>query len=315
MVQTQVNGRVYRDVNGNGTQDVGEPGLENVDIIIVDISFVSQAVSTDVNGDWSASVEVGSVNINVDNTDLPIGYIQTEGEDPTTIIALPDVSNYGGIDGYYFVGEMTGHLYFDLNGNGTQDIGEPNMPNIDILVTDDFGAQQTVETDVNGDWSATVTALDATADIDETDPDFPTDAVQTEGVDPSALTVIAGQENFTDNDGFYLKGFLTGHLYFDQNASGIQDPSEPDMPNVDVQITDSQGVVSVVSTDANGNWEVEIPAGPATDEIIFTDPDFPTGAIQTEGTNPTVTVVVNNQTTAAENDGFYEEGELTGHLI
>ncbi|HIB38338.1 gliding motility-associated C-terminal domain-containing protein [Mesonia sp.] len=314
LIETQVHGRVYRDVNGNGTQDTGEPGLPNIDMIIVDISFVSQAVSTDANGDWSATVEAGPININVDNTDLPPGYIQTEGEDPTAMIALPNVDNYGGIDGYYFVGDVTGHLYFDLNGNGTQDTGEPDMPNVDVVVTDAFGVQQTVVTNADGDWEAEVAALNATADIDETDPDFPAGAVQTEGVDPSSITVIAGQENFTDNDGFYEKGFLSGHLYFDYNGNGAQDAGEPNMPNITVTVTDSQGQILIVETDIDGYWEVEIPAGPATDEIDTTDVDFPANAIQTEGTNPTTTTVVNNSSTFSENDGFYQEGELTGHL-
>ncbi|MEO2059201.1 MAG: gliding motility-associated C-terminal domain-containing protein [Mesonia sp.] len=316
-LDTEVYGRVYRDVNGNGTQDPGEPGLPNIDMIIVDSSLISQAVTTDANGDWSATVSIGMININVDNTDLPPGYMQTEGEDPTSIFALPLAvggPNFGGVDGYYFVGDVSGHLYFDLNGNGTQDAGEPDMPDVDVVVTDYLGVQQIVTTDVSGDWIATVAAVTATADIDETDPDFPTGAVQTEGVDPSTVTVLGGQNNFTDNDGFYLKGFLTGHLYFDYNGNGVQDAGEPNMPNVDVNITDSQGQVYVVETDVNGDWIVEVPAGPTIDEIDISDPDFPVSAIQTEGTNPTTTTVVNNQTVFSENDGFYQEGELTGRL-
>ncbi|WP_304036270.1 gliding motility-associated C-terminal domain-containing protein [Mesonia mobilis] len=316
-LDTEVYGRVYRDVNGNGTQDPGEPGLPNIDMIIVDSSLISQAVTTDANGDWSATVSIGMININVDNTDLPPGYMQTEGEDPTSMFALPLAvggPNFGGVDGYYFVGDVSGHLYFDLNGNGTQDAGEPDMPDVDVVVTDYLGVQQIVTTDVSGDWIATVAAVTATADIDETDPDFPTGAVQTEGVDPSTVTVLGGQNNFTDNDGFYLKGFLTGHLYFDYNGNGVQDAGEPNMPNVDVNITDSQGQVYVVETDVNGDWIVEVPAGPTIDEIDISDLDFPVSAIQTEGTNPTTTTVVNNQTVFSENDGFYQEGELTGHL-
>ena len=314
LIDTQVHGRVYRDVNGNGTQDSGEPGLPNIDMIIVDMSFLSQAVSTDVNGDWTATVQAGPININVDNTDLPLGYIQTEGEDPTAMVALPNTDNYGGIDGYYFVGDITGHLYYDLNGNGLQDSGEPDMPNIDVNITDAFGAEQTVETDTNGNWEAEVAALTATANIDETDPDFPIGALQTEGVDPSFLTVTAGQENFTDNDGFYEKGFLSGHLYYDYNGNGTQDAGEPDMPDITISITDSQGQIHILETDADGNWEIEIPAGPAIDEIDFSDIDFPINAIQTEGSNPSTTTVVNNSSTFSENDGFYQEGELTGHL-
>ena len=43
---------------------------------------------------------------------------------------------------------VTGHLYFDTNGNGTQNAGEPNLANVSIVITDVNGAVQTVSTQV-----------------------------------------------------------------------------------------------------------------------------------------------------------------------
>jgi gliding motility-associated-like protein len=312
---TTVSGRIYRDANNNGTQDPFENGIPNVDVLIFGVT-ISQAVSTDANGDWIAVIDPGPTTIAIDNTDLPPGYIQTEGTNPQTINAVANVDNFTDNDGFYFEGQINGHLYFDVNGNGSQDSGEPDMPNVTINITDTFGQVTSVSTDANGDWLATVAAVDVSIDIDDNDPDFPTGAIQTEGTDPTPFTVINNTNTFTENDGFFEQGILEGHLYLDVNGNGTQDTSEPDLANIDVNVVDALGTTHALITDANGNWSVILPAGNATSTIDVNDPDFPTGALQTEGTNPTTTMVVNNQTVSDDgvlNDGFFESGTLEGH--
>lgn len=53
-------------------------------------------------------------------------------------------------------GDVTGHVFLDLDGDGTQDPGEPDLANVDVAVTDAAGNTQIVTTDSNGDWLATV---------------------------------------------------------------------------------------------------------------------------------------------------------------
>jgi hypothetical protein len=65
---------------------------------------------------------------------------------------------------------VSGHLYEDTNGNGQQDSSEPNLPNVDVVVTDSDGNEQTVTTDDDGNWVAIVPPGVVTTDIDETDP-------------------------------------------------------------------------------------------------------------------------------------------------
>ncbi len=314
--QAQLFGRVYKDLNGNGTQDSGEPGIPNVDIIYQVNNGLFQATSTDINGDWFITCNPGVVVIYVDEGDVGAGAIQTEGVNPSTVIATANLSLAGGTDGYYFEGGLTGHLYFDLNGNGVQDSGEPDMPNVDVIVTSSSGDQVTVSTTVTGDWSVSNIAIGtASVLVDTNDPDFPTGAIQTEGTNPSSATVVANQTTFTENDGFYEGGEITGHLYFDENGNGIQDAGEPDMPNVSILIKDFLGSSNyTVVTGPNGDWSVMVPAGTTEVEVDTSDPDFPTGAIQTEGTNPTNVLAVTGQTVFSENDGFFEQGALSGHL-
>ena len=68
--------------------------------------------------------------------------------------------------------------------------GEPNLPGVDVVITDSQGGTQTVTTDANGDYSATVPAGSTTADIDEST--LPAGSAQTAGSDPTTVNVPAG---------------------------------------------------------------------------------------------------------------------------
>ena len=323
-----VTGHLYVDTNGNGTQQVGEPNIANVNIVITDSNGATQTVVTDANGNWTATVPPGNTSANVDELDtdfvavVPVGYTQTEGTDPTSVVAVASASASAGIDGYYNPATVTGHLYVDTNGNGTQQIGEPNIANVNIVITDSSGATQTVVTDANGNWTATVPPGTTSANVDELDADFiaqvPAGYTQTEGTDPTSVVAVANASTSAGNDGYYIPATVTGHLYVDTNGNGTQQVGEPNIANVNVVITDSNGATQTVVTDANGNWTATVPPGNTSANIDETDPDYiavvPATAVRTEGTDPTSVVAVANASTSAGIDGFFIPAAVTGHL-
>ncbi|WP_019039558.1 gliding motility-associated C-terminal domain-containing protein [Psychroflexus tropicus] len=306
-------GLVYADFNANGTQDVEEPGLEAVRVIVVNSNGNGQTTLTNSDGLWSTQVIEGSANIIIDLTSLPAGFLQTEGTDPSTSIVIANDTVQAETKGFTFQGDATGHLYFDENGNGTQDTTELDMPNVDVLVTDPYGNSQTVTTDTEGDWVATVLFGDIEVQVVTSDPDFPTGAFQTEGTNPSSHFIPQGQETFTENDGFFESGILSGILYFDDNGSGNQDAGEQGIPNVTVEVTTSLGEIITLTTDAVGSWSTRVPEGTTVSQIDEGDADFPTGSSQTDGDNPTTTEIINGQT-FQEFDGFLGSGIVRGHL-
>jgi len=311
---TTINGHVYFDQNGNGTQDSVEPNSINIDIIIFQSNGGLQSITTDVNGNWIATVPAGITNIYLDTNDLLAGYTITEGTDPTTLNVIANQPNYAGIDGIYYSGTLSGHLYFDTNGNGIQNTDEPNMPNVSVSITDGYGTNQIVSTNALGNWQKQVALSTATVLIDISDPDFPSGATQTEGVNPISFVVVNNTNTFTGNNGFYRQGTLTGHLYHDVDGNGIQTPGEPNMANVMVTITNTAGFSITVTTNSNGNWTIQGPSGLVTITIDTGSSGFPLGATQTEGTNPSTATIATNNTTFAGNNGFFSTGTLTGHL-
>ena len=81
----QLSGRIYNDLNGDGVDDAGEPGIAGVDVIAGAASAV-----TDGNGNYSLTVAAGLTTITVDSSDL--GTVNLPTGDPDGI-ATPDVAS------------------------------------------------------------------------------------------------------------------------------------------------------------------------------------------------------------------------------
>ena len=310
-------GHVYRDTNGNGTQNIGEPNLANVGVLISQSDGSFQVVDTNISGNWTALVSSGNTTVSLDQTDLPstIGRIQTEGTDPNSVIAISNQTVNAGTDGFFYVGKITGHLYYDKNGNGTQNaLVDQNMANVDVVVTDAHGNIYNLVTDSNGNWAVTAGIGQATVAINTNDSNFPLGATQTEGTNPNTSTVLIATTTFTENDGYFESGTVTGHIYFDSNGNGTQNGTESNLSNVSISILTSLGTTITATTNNLGNWSAIVPTGNTTITINTSSTAIPSGSVLTEGTNPkTVTVQLNN-TNSSGNFGFFNKGTLKGHL-
>ncbi|MFN2262167.1 MAG: hypothetical protein ABR595_08910, partial [Psychroflexus sp.] len=69
-----------------------------------------------------------------------------------------------GITGATFTTDVEGHLYEDINGNGIQDSGEPDLSDVPVAITDFQGNTQTVNTGADGNWVANVIYGEITVD-------------------------------------------------------------------------------------------------------------------------------------------------------
>ena len=170
---------------------------------------------------------------------------------------------------------VTGHLYVDVNGNGQQDTGEPNLSNVTVVVTSGTNAVFAAS-DANGDWTAAVPPGSVTSKVDTADADFlaqvPGAYVQTEGDDPSVVFAPAGQTTDAGNDGYFSPGALGDFVWRDTNLNGQQDPGEPGLPGVVVTLYDSQTNVVGVATSAVDGAYGFAGVAPGTYRIAFAPP-------------------------------------------
>ncbi len=88
---------VWRDLNGDGIQDSGEPGLSGIGVTIDDGNGLTAQVTTNSAGGFSFfDVPPGDYDLSVDPTTLPIGVVPTFDFDGT---ATPHTSSITVFDG------------------------------------------------------------------------------------------------------------------------------------------------------------------------------------------------------------------------
>ncbi|NNM28598.1 MAG: DUF11 domain-containing protein, partial [Akkermansiaceae bacterium] len=253
---------------------------------------------------YEAAVDSGTGFTSIDNTASVTSDQQGAPEAASVSIAVEPPTT----------GTITGHLFIDTNGNGLQDAGEPDLADVDVLVSDSTQFEQTVTTDSSGYWIATVPGGTTTADVDESDPDFPAGYTQTVGTDPTGVTAVAGSSVDAGTDGYYLAATLTGLVYIDTNGNGTRDGGEPGLAGVDLTVSDSENNTQTVTTNSDGTWLASVPPGPATADIDENDPDYPAGYTRTEGDDPSNVEAVAGASTPAGNDGFYLPGAINCSL-
>lgn len=97
---------------------------------------------------------------------------------------------------------------------------------------------------------------------------------------------------------------VSGELYLDTNASGFREPGEPALAGIDILITSGNGHQQTVTSSAEGTWSAQVVPGNNTFTVVTSDPDFPSGAVQSQGVSPLTLETPAGQTTAVGAFGF-----------
>jgi len=149
------------DIDSSGTarddkvtinSDVGTPVLTAVNpgsnkAPIINGNSAQTADNGGSNNDDTASIRVA---IPDGTTTITVWYDEVSGVNNPPGRGMGIFGEMSFSDG----GSISGHLYNDTNGNGSQDAGEPNLANVDVKITDAKGNVKTVSTDANGDYQA-----------------------------------------------------------------------------------------------------------------------------------------------------------------
>jgi len=200
-----------------------------------------------------------------------------------------DPSHYEGVD-TPVVGSIGDLVWFDANGDGSQQASETGYSDVTLQLIDGSGdvvAETTTNTDGNYLFS-NLPAGDYTVQVDKAQGGIPSEALRTfdaDGVDTgnsSALTLGAGVNNRTQDFGYNLPpvGSIGDTIWLDLDADGVVDADEVGIADVTVRLTDSEGVlVDEAVTNAEGFYIFG--ALPAGDYIIVVDQStLPDGIVQ-----------------------------------
>ena len=278
---------VWRDLDRNGQQGSGEPGIEGVIVTLYDSSNVAVGTTTTnalgfyaFTGLQPGDYTVGfPTSINPDLI-LTLPGIGTEAQDSdadtstgrTSVVTLAAGDNYPDLDaGYNSPKASLGNfVWFDLDRDGIQDLGEPGIENVVVTLYNNAGtAVGTTTTNAVGFYS--FWDLDPGAYTVGVPPTLAdgkllglADQLGTEATDSdgnpttgrtSSITLAAGQNNIDVDFGFISnKASLGDYVWMDLNRNFQQDANEPGIQGVVITLYDSGGTAIGTTTTNGVGW-------------------------------------------------------------
>lgn len=281
---------VWDDLNNDGLQTVGEPGLSNILIRLINESGqVQDSTRSNAAGIYTlVDVPVGKYRLQFEK---PTGYLNAfnNNTDPTKnskpnadtgITSLIDFSVAGTYDnmdgGYVKAGNVGDAVWLDLNGNGIQQANEPGIENITVELytvagikvgetktfvrtSDDFIGYYNLPNVRPGSYyikyllpsNYIVSQANASGDS-ATDSDI----TGLNGVNTTDVFAVGIGETITNIDaGAYLPATIGDFVWNDLNKNGAQDTGEPGVANVTVRLfTQSGSLLATTTTNAQGMY-------------------------------------------------------------
>lgn len=286
-----VDGYVYNDLNTNGNQDAGEPGIPDA-WVRLGPTYVN---TTDATGHFLIRAPAGVYTLRhtpppgYQSNDVPDTFVVTLG--PGTSQSFADIAVPGG--------RVHAYAYQDLNGNGTWDSGEPGKygtkmtltPGPDTKYTDGSGATNLFAP--VGSYSVACT---------------PPDSFVVSGTNPQTGSMVNGDSAFVY---FPLvvqtaKATVQGKVFRDNNRNGVLDAGEAGIEKVwvGVQLSDGATTLGYAYTDANGDYSIDVPPNqPPGTQNYFVTCIIPPGYYPTSSTTQGPLLLADTDVSTGHNFG------------
>ncbi|MEY2849546.1 MAG: hypothetical protein RI885_2213 [Actinomycetota bacterium] len=315
-VQSAIGDRIWWDLDSDGAQDAGEPGLPGVTVNVLylgadgvagggdDLTFSDV---TDANGNWLVVDVPDGDYVVVVASGVPAGFAATYDADSGTVspdeasaltLVGSDLAQDFGYAGSYSLGDR---IWFDLNADGVQDAGEPGLPGVGVTLTwygadgilgsaDDVVLNTVTDADglysfgalPPGEFSVTLVRSTIPAGMyNNRDRD----------ARPDETTVVTIVDRSIDDADFALTGSgrIGDVVWFDRDGDGALDVDEKGIPGVTVSVLwpGGDGVAGTADdetfttvTDGDGGYLFEnMPIG--TGDFVVTVSGLPAGLAPT----------------------------------
>ena len=282
---------VWLDVDGDGEQDDAEPGLENIDVLLLQDGVIIAMTLTDENGYYIFdNLPPGDYVVEIEGPEL----IDATPSTPTVLATNLESGEHEPTIDFGFVpvyGSLGDFVWEDLDADGIQDAGEPGIAGVTVELYDAETGEllQTTTTGPTGEYLFLELQQDEYYVVfgavdgyvispnnegglfnDETD----SDADPTTGQTPN-IVLLLEEHNPTIDAGFYQPAGLGDFVWVDADGDGEQDTAEPGVEGVLVTLYNEIGQpIATTTTDENGFYEfIDLAPGIYTVEVPMTGPE------------------------------------------
>lgn len=342
---------VWFDVDNNGSQDAGEPGLNNVRVVLEWAGLdgilgtsddASIATFTDSDGHYqfdNLAAGLYRVNVSQDLPSFPRGLTNSNDAHPddilangVTLLTLADGATDLEADfGYTGTGAIGDYVWNDYDSDGIQDLAEPGIPGVTVNLT--WAGQDAIfGTSDDVDYSTETGSLGRylfrllpagrfRVSVDTST--LPAGlTAQTAGGDPQSILLSGGEVNLTADFGYAFSGTLGDRIWLDVDRDGVQDVGEPGLPSVRILVTflGDDGLAGTgdeinytIVSDSAGMWL--LPAIPTGSYIVnVLEGTAPSNVVLTTADNLAVTLLPNLPYLDAD-FGFWGDSSLSGTIL
>ncbi len=327
-----IGGTVWFDVDADGVREAGEPPFAGVDLAVTYLGPDGVVSGDDENhpattaSDGSVLVDRlpgGSYRVVVDAADLPGGFVPSSDLDGGTLTpdgawgpgTLAENEDKLNVDfGYTGTGSVGGAVWFDSDGDQSVGGAEYGLGGVQLtlvwLGVDGIGSGDDVTylltTDADGAFLVPrLPAGNYTITIDDSsvpsglNPTYDPDGSATPGT--AAFSLSAAGTELTQNFGYAGSGTIGDFVWLDRNGDGSQDPTEPGITGVPVELTwpGEDGVLGggddelfLATTDGDGLYTfANMPPGEYQVTILGGLPTAAPGTFDEDGGNDATTVL------------------------
>ncbi|MGG9972476.1 SdrD B-like domain-containing protein [Ferruginibacter sp. SUN002] len=283
--------KVWNDIDGDGIQDANEPGIAGVTVVLYagNGTSVIGTTTTDGLGNYIfTNLDAGSYVVGFSG--FPSGYVLTTSKagtdatvdsDPSTITGKTNAITLvagevnttidAGLIAINPKSSLGDRVWFDNNGNGIQDAGEPGVAGVSVSLFD-LAANliKTTATNTNGNYLFTdleagsyvivfnnlptgyfPTTQNAAGSNSTNNSDANFSGITGTIVLPASATDLTWDMGILSNN----KASVGDYVWNDANNNGIQDASEKGVGGITVTLYDNTGAaVTNTVTDANGYY-------------------------------------------------------------
>ncbi|MEY3419940.1 MAG: hypothetical protein RIR48_220, partial [Bacteroidota bacterium] len=280
-----IGGFVWEDLNANGIQDNGEPGISGDTVFIKGesqnvIAFSLFALS-DQNGRYLFSnLQAGTYFIlftkrsgfeftdpDKGNDDIDSDAALATGKTPSITVTIGQAVR--NIDaGLFRRGIIGDFVWNDLNENGLQDTNEPGLPGVILTLSNELGNSFVTDTSDSkglylfekirpGNYTveAQLPSGFKAATVNTSDNMLNSDFVTTASITKtSQITIVSNNQNLNIDLGLSIvKSKISGVAWKDSNGNGLKDPNEAILDNVIVSLMNvNEEILKKDTTDALG---------------------------------------------------------------
>ncbi|NOT37233.1 MAG: DUF11 domain-containing protein [Saprospiraceae bacterium] len=284
--------KVWKDTDGDGIQDVGEPGIKGVEVILYDCvtGNVVKKDTTDVNGEYGFEALLSGNYfvrfMNPDPENCGFTFKDSTSNDKTDSDVNPaGISDCTFLDwgerdstmdaGLVLWASYGDYIWHDRDVDGMQESGEEPVPGVLVTLYDAKTNLpiRTALTDANGLYhfekllpGSYYAKYDPPAGWNITDPnvgpDFKdSDVDGSNGPRTNATTFLSpGEDDLTWDLGLWKCAMIGGRVFLDADFDGIFDPTENGINGLEVHLVNAMTGVTVTKLRTGVN-----PATPSDD--------------------------------------------------